>query len=161
MRLSGLPLTPSSWAVKRHCSSFGVGVKGRDPRVIQLAKDHPDYKTKCIPYVIHGDGVPCTKNHTLDCISFESLVAKKTRGDVYSTLDYIFFVTGAFTQTFADASDRGWGKAKIRLWEPVVHSLRALYYGRWPDTDPCGQEYMEQASDNYFKKGSKWQEAFA
>ena len=36
------------------------GISDDDPRVAQLLKDHHDYKSKCIPLVIHGDGVPCT-----------------------------------------------------------------------------------------------------
>ena len=45
----------------------------------QLRKDHPEYAKWCVPIVIHGDGVPCTKNHTLDTLSFESLLAKRSQ----------------------------------------------------------------------------------
>ena len=51
-----------------------------DPRIIKLAKEHPDYKRKCVPIIIHGDGVPCTNNHSLDAISFESILAKMGYG---------------------------------------------------------------------------------
>ena len=47
-----------------------------DPRRIQLAKDHTDYSKKCVPIIIHGDGVPCARSRFLDTISFESVLAK-------------------------------------------------------------------------------------
>ena len=77
-------------------------IKGRaipedDPRIVQLAADHPDYRQTCVPIVLHGDVVPCTNNNSLDTIAFESLIAK--RSHAYSafgasTIDYIFFCTG-------------------------------------------------------------------
>ena len=48
-----------------------------DPRLIQLAKDHPGYNKKCVPIIAHGDGAPCTNNHSLDAIPFKSILAKK------------------------------------------------------------------------------------
>ena len=59
---------------------FWSGIADDDPRLIQLVKDHPDYKKKCVPIIIHGDGVPCTNNHSLDASSFESILAKNRYG---------------------------------------------------------------------------------
>ena len=120
---------------------FWSGIANDDPRIIQLAKDHPGYKRKCVPIVIHGDGVPCTNNHTLDTISFESLLAKKNDGTICSTLDYIFCITGVFTQTMDHKNTGGLGKTKTELWKCVVHSLQACYYGYWPSTDPFGNAF--------------------
>ena len=42
-----------------------AGVPSNDPRLVQLKADHPEYNKWCVPLVIHGDGVPCTKNDIL------------------------------------------------------------------------------------------------
>ena len=90
--------------------SFGSGVPHDDPRLIQLVQDHPDYKNKCVPIIIHGDGVPCTNNHSIDVISFESILAKRSVATACSTLDYMFFTTGVFTQTMESENYRKPGK---------------------------------------------------
>ena len=107
-----------------------------DPRLIQLAKDHPDYKRKCVPIIIHGDGVPCTNNHSLDAISFESVSAKRGMGTACSTLYYMFFITGVFTQTIDSVNANGLGKTKTQMWKRIMHRLRACYDGHWPEQDP-------------------------
>ena len=126
---------------------FWSGVAADDPRLIQLAGHHPDFKRKCVPIIIHGDGVPCTNSHSLDVISFESLLAKKGMGTACSTLDYIFCITGVFTQTI-DCDDQkpshGLGKTKIQMWKFIVHTLRACYFGYWPDKDPMGNEFIKK-----------------
>ena len=78
-------------------AEFWNGISQNDPRIVKLKADHPNYKSCCIPIVIHGDGVPCTNNHTLDTISFESLLAKRSVDTCCSTLDYIFYISGAYT----------------------------------------------------------------
>ena len=102
--------------------------------------------------MLHGDGVPCTNNRSLDTISFESLVAK--RSEAYSaigtsTIDDIFFCTGCFTQTMEADTRAGLGKTKIELWKPLVHSFRACYYGKWPLLDTKGQQYSNVDSVDY------------
>ena len=120
---------------------FWSGIADDDPRLIQLVKDHPDYKKKCVPIIIHGDGVPCTNNHSLDAISFESILAKRGMGNQCSTLDYIFFITGLFTQTMDSDNTNGLGLTKVAMWKLVVHSLKACYYGHWPQKDPDGKDF--------------------
>ena len=107
---------------------FWSGIADDDPRAIQLANGHPDYKTKCTPIIIHGDGVPCTNNHSLDTISFESILAKRNMGTACSTLDYILCITGVFTQTIDNKDTNGLGKTKTQMWKCIVHSLKACYY---------------------------------
>ena len=109
--------------------------------------------------MIHGDGVPCTKNHTLDTLSFESLLSKRSMDRHYSTVDYIFFMSGVFTQTMvSDEKDEDTSKGftKKEMWKPLVHSLRALYYGMWPEKDPQGLDIVgPPESDNFKRKGEK------
>ena len=138
---------------------FWAGVKSDDPRVVQLRKDHPDYKKWCVPLVIHGDGVPCTKNHSLDTLSFESLLSKRSSDKHYSTLDYIFFMSGVFNQTMVsdkkeDKDDTSLGITKKEMWKPLVHSLRALYTGVWPQKDAQAHDITgPPGSDDFKRKG--------
>ena len=106
-----------------------------DPRLVQLPRDHLVFQSKCVPIVLHGDGVPCTKDNTLDCLSWVSLTAKRGLTNACSTLDYMFFITGVFTQTMDDDKRDGRVKTKKQMWEPVVHSLRACNDGHWPHLD--------------------------
>ena len=131
---------------------FWNTIAGGDPRLIQLASDHPEYKKKCVPIIIHGDGVPCTNNHSLDTISFESLLAKRGLGSNCSTLDYIFFITGVFTTTMESEDSLGSGKTKTEMWKFIVHSLRACYYGKWPEQDPLGKDFPAR-SMNHKQRG--------
>ena len=124
-----------------------------DPRLIQLANDHPDYKKKCVPIIIHGDGVPCTNNHSLDAISFESILAKRGMGTACSTLDYMFFITGVFTQTIDSLNANGLGKTKTQMWKLIVHSIRACYFGFRPDKDPLDNEFPSSRSLNFKERG--------
>jgi hypothetical protein len=138
-------------------AEFWAGVPRADPRLEQLRKDHPEYAKWCVPIVVHGDGVPCTKNHTLDTLSFESLLTKRSVDKHYSTLDYIFFMSGVFNQTMVsdDAEDdTSKGLTKTEMWQPLVHSLRAMYFGKWPTKDPTGSEIVgPQESDSFTMKG--------
>ena len=127
---------------------FWNTIAGVDPRLIQLANDHPEYKKKCVPIIIHGDGVPCTNSHSLDTISFESLLAKRGLGSNCSTLDYIFFITGVFTQTMESEDSLGSGKTKTEMWKFIVHSLRACYYGKWPEQDPLGNDFPARSMNH-------------
>ena len=97
-------------------------------------------KKKCVPIIIHGDGVPCTNNHSLDAISFESILAKRGMGTACSTLDYIVFITVVFTQTIDSVNAHGLGKTKTQLWKLIMHSLRACYYGYWSEQDPLDND---------------------
>ena len=78
-------------------SEFWAGVPSSDPRLVQLRRDHPDYKKYCVPLVIHGDDVHCTKNLTLDTLSVESLLFKRTIHKHDATVDCIFFMSGVFS----------------------------------------------------------------
>ena len=138
-------------------AEFWAGVPSTDPRLEQLRKDHPDYRKCVVPLVIHGDGVPCTKNHSLDTMSVESLLSKRSIDKHHSTVDYIFFMTGVFTQTMVggEEEDTSLGITKKEMWVPLVHSLRALYYGVWPSTNPLGHDIVgPPESDNFKLKGT-------
>ena len=81
----------SDGAMNEFCS----GVAHDDPRLIQLVTDHPEYNMKCVPVVIHGDGVPCTNNHALDAISFESIFATHIHG-VWAQLAALLIAYSSF-----------------------------------------------------------------
>ena len=134
---------------------FWSNVDVADPRLQKLSRVHPDYMTTCIPIVLHGDGVPCTNNNTLDCLSWESLTAKRRLTNACSTLDYIFFITGVFTQTMDNDPTAGSGreKTKFKMWEPVAHSLRACYDGHWPALDTDNNEFADHSSIDFQRRG--------
>lgn len=95
---------------------FWKTIADDDLRLIQLAKDHQEYPKKCVPIIIHGDGLPCTNSHSLDTISFESVFAKKKgMGSNCSTLDYIFFINVVFTQNMESEDILGLGKTKTQM----------------------------------------------
>ena len=133
---------------------FWAGVSSNDPRRVQLKADHPEYKKWCVPIVIHGDGLPCTKNHSLDTLSFESLLSKRSVEQHHSTLDFIFFMSGVFTQTMVSDEDEDTSKGltKREMWKPLVHGLRALYYGKWPNPNPQGDEILGPPESDNFKR---------
>ena len=66
-------------------------------------------------------------------------------GTACSTLDYIFFITGVFTQTIDSENKHGYGKTKTQMWKLIVHSLRACYYGYWPDKDPLDKDFHSKS----------------
>ena len=137
-------------------AEFWSGVQADDPRLPQFVNDHPDYATTCVPMVLHGDGVPCTKNLTLDTLSLESFLAKRSQGELSHTIDYIVLMAGVFTQTMVGNDDEsGLGITKVEMWKPLVHSMRALDYGARPREDPAGNEYIESSGDGYSKRGER------
>ena len=133
---------------------FWKTIADDDPRLIQLAKDHPEYSKTCVPIIIHGDGVPCTNSNSLDTISFESVFANSGMGSNCSTLDYIFFITGVFTQTMESEDILGLGKTKTQMWKFIMHSLKACYYCKWPEQDHLGNEFPVR-SVNHKHKGQE------
>jgi hypothetical protein len=69
----------------------------------------------------------------------------------FSSLDYIFFMSGVFTQLMVkaeEAQDASLPLTKQEMWKPLVHSFRAMYSGVWPEQDPTGQDYP-RVSENF------------
>ena len=129
-------------------AEFWSGIPEDDPRIRKLKTDHRNYKETCIPIVLHGDGVPCTNSHSLDTISFESLLAKRSTGELSSSVDSIFFCTGLFTQTMTTEAFGGKEKSKREMWKPLVHSFRSAYYGIMPSHDSDGAAFVD-GTDNF------------
>ena len=94
-----------------------AGVKPDDPRLLQHpARNRPNLRTKGIPIMIHGDGVPCTSGSTLDCLSWQSIPALKRAGggQFTSTMDFVWLISAIFTKSYVD-SENGHEDTKARL----------------------------------------------
>ena len=76
---------------------FWSKVDPADPRLEQIPRGKRRWEILskfCIPIIIHGDGVPCTKRNSLEGISFQSTPA--LRNKFLNTLESIFYISGLF-----------------------------------------------------------------
>ena len=106
-------------------------VRRKDPRI----KRHPmclrkDWMRRCIPVSIHGDAVPVLRvgkhgSRSLDCISFQSLLA---RGE---TLAVKFLIFCIFEQTKLKKFP-GMKDTMCQAWEIIMDSFKALFNGKHP-----------------------------
>ena len=107
-------------------AEFLARVKPDDPRLLQHpARNRPNLRTKGIPIMIHGDGVPCTSGSTLDCLSWQSIPAlKRTGGGQFrSTMDFIWLISAIFTKCYVDSDKNENEDTKAMLWMNLIHSL--------------------------------------
>lgn len=96
-----------------------------------LRDDIPDYRTRTVPILIHGDGVPITgiakgwcKQATI--FSWASMLTGA------GTKEGQMFMWGAFDKL---ADSNTWNQFFLILY----WSLQALYYGKWPAADHLGR----------------------
>jgi hypothetical protein len=85
-----------------------------------------------IPIALHGDGVPCTKKKSLECLSWSSLLG------MGSTLDVKFLATGVFSTTKAKQDEHG-TDTMDKVWTVIRWSLEACIAGTWPTHDWDGK----------------------
>ena len=85
--------------------------------------------------MFHGDGVPCANDGSLEVLSWESISAKMGDSNITSSVDYIYYITGIFSQAFVsrdDSTKLGYvGRTKDSLWTPIIESFRYLEAGSW------------------------------
>jgi hypothetical protein len=98
-----------------------------------------DFRTRCIPISIHGDGVPVSgvgKSWVklLDVWSWSSLLG---RG---STMDACFYIFSVFTKLCC--TQEGYKTYDHVSWK-LRWSLYWLWLGRWPTHDADGVAYVE------------------
>eukprot|EP00969_Alexandrium_andersonii_P317394 14022402-Alexandrium_andersonii.AAC.1 len=109
---------------------FWAGVKPSDPKLIHSpVRDHPRLRTHGIPIMLHGDGVPCTRKNTLECISWQSILAVQSTDHFTSTLDSIFLAFAVYAKTMVED-----GSTKKVMWQALVQSLLAAEEGVDPVT---------------------------
>ena len=115
-------------AVDKFWSQFTT----HDPRrghLLALAR--PDIRTKGIPIVLYGDGVPCVKGQSFVAKAWESITAIE---GVAST-DNIHYIGGYYSHTEVLRGADAGASTKDRIWQPIMMSLLAAEVGLFPDAD--------------------------
>ena len=95
----------------------------------------PDYRTKCIPLMVHGDGVALVQagragGRGVDVLSWGSIMARKHQTRVTTFLVYLVF--SHLTKK------TGWAQTWSKVWRHIAWSLQAIFRGLWPDRSPEG-----------------------
>ena len=107
-------------------------------------KDHtfmtkPNWKHKCIPLVIHGDGAEFQNNDSLFSISFKGLL--NTTDDFQENL---WITSIPKRAAFAGAGDVE--STHQTIWKWVSWSLKALFHNKWPAKDPWGHDILDSSA---------------
>ena len=99
----------------------------------------PNWKHKCIPLVIHGDGAEFQNNDSLFSISFKGLL--NTTDDFQENL---WITSIPKRAAFAGAGDVE--STHQTIWKWVSWSLKALFHNKWPAKDPWGHDILESSA---------------
>ena len=123
-------------------ATFWRDMDPSDPRLksFSILRDSA-IKARTYPLILHGDGVPCTKRGSLDCLSVESLPARFSQALRLASRDVIFMVTGVMSQAMIakeDASKTGYAFTKVAMQQPVVDSLLILESGSFGGEEIAG-----------------------
>ncbi len=79
-------------------AEFWGNIEKSDPRIASFPiLREPGFESNTYPLLLHGDGVPCTKKGSLDCLTFESLPGRFSSGLARATRDIIFMITGCMS----------------------------------------------------------------
>ena len=113
------------------------GVNASDPRLKSHAR-RADASRHCIPYALHGDGVPCTKKDSLDVMSIHSLLGSGTSLDMKCMLH-------AFMK---NVKWEGGGIDTMKsIWKIIIWSLTVLASGVFRKTDWNDQAFWNGSWD--------------
>ena len=118
--------------------SFWQHVNPQDPRLLAEG-GHPvlarnDYKSKCVPLWLHGDGVEYSESDSLMVFSFGSILPSTT------SMCSMFLIAGFVKSVTAFLKIHGrctWTEA----WQVLAWSFMACWRGTWPSTDYKGNAY--------------------
>eukprot|EP00959_Pyramimonas_sp_CCMP1952_P197406 4128288-Pyramimonas_sp.AAC.1 len=97
----------------------------------------PDFKQKCMPLLIHGDGVPVSKSSGVMCISIGSLICDH----LLSSLEKLFWLGGYYTRSEVKESDLG--ATKTHFWKRLIYLLKVLETGCFPENDMDGNAFPD------------------
>ena len=130
---------PDEWALRftggaGAVSEFWNNVREDDPKWEAWQGDLAlrDYKNKCIPLALHGDGVPVFKGKSLHIVSVNSLLATG------SSMDQKFYVSGYWEHLANRDRDNLADDTEDCLWRCVQWDLETLWAGTHPARDPEG-----------------------
>ena len=99
----------------------------------------PNWKHKCIPLVIHGDGAEFQNNDSLFSISFKGLL--NTTDDFQENL---WITSIPKRAAFAGAGDVE--STHQTIWKWISWSLTALFHNKWPAKDPWGHDILDSSA---------------
>jgi hypothetical protein len=118
--------------------------------------NRPNFKDRCIPISLHGDGVPVTKSsrsgaNTVDIFSWNSMIG---RGTTLQTNFLIFLIYGNLVYKLDDLRNANKVFSKTLCW-----SLYWLGLGVWPTRDENNRPIADgragtQLADGYY--GALW-----
>ena len=120
--------------IGKDLEGFWNSVRADDPKLITMSSSilsDPNWKSKAIPYTLHGDGAVFTKDKkdSLLTVSWKPLLSEASFGDG-------IIPTFAVVKT-ARCRDGGVETADV-FFKYLVHFLNAAYYGRHASADPEG-----------------------
>lgn len=103
-----------------------------------LKTEHPSYKTKCVPILLHGDGVPIVGigkgwSKIATIFSWCSMLTAP------STKESMRFIWGAFDKLCKPDGDDGSFGTFTTFFQVLCWSLQCLYSGKWPHRNHLGQ----------------------
>ena len=96
---------------------FWDSVHPNDPRRSHPLFRRPNFRSKCIPLILYGDGVPCSGD-SLQVVGVESLVT-----ELENSWEKLGFLNGFFLMTAVDSKDKYGLETKIEFWRPIVAYL--------------------------------------
>jgi len=96
----------------------------------------PNWKKRCIPLLLHGDGAEFQNQDSLFTISFKGLL--NTTNDFQENLWIASVPKRACFEGRPDLDG-----TLHTVWQWIAWSLTALFHNQWPATDPFGHEILE------------------
>ena len=118
--------------------SFWNQVQHDDPRLVNNPlTEQPNWKTRAIPLLVHGDGAAFTmKNNSLLAVSFGFLLAP---GWSWRS-SFLMACFCAINKTIASVHGVGNGTWVV-IWKYIAHAFQALLKGTHPLKDPYGNDW--------------------
>ena len=117
-----------------------------DPRLEGLDfSDRPNWKSKAIPIMLHGDQVPCIAvgkpgSKSYDTCSMQGVLSSG------STLQQKIYLYGLFPDNQADDMDGG---TMETIWGYLGFSLWFAFLGIWPTVDHISKNAFHKASSAF------------
>ena len=125
---------------KRKLMAFWGTIKEDDPRRAALRADMA--KDRTIPGWIHGDGVPCTKNDSMEVCSWGSMLSK-----------WMWFASGYMNKACNKVARTGNkdNDTKVVFVKILTWSFRALAMGKFPMADWQGKPWPKGSQGDKVK----------
>lgn len=101
-----------------------------------ILQKRANWKDRCVPLALHGDGVPVFKGKSMNVLSANSLLG---RG---STLD-IKVMMCCYWSHLRHKSQTAEMDTEQAMWKYIMWDLNATFSGVFPGTDPLGNQWQQ------------------